>query len=76
MIAGVAGARLEELTQMAWELAQLNGHDLGPWEPPEGEEAIARRAACRRCGHVAYVRSEGALAGTGGAALTESCSGR
>lgn len=61
---------------MAGELAQLKGHDLGDWEAPDGEEAVARRAICRRCGKVAYVRSEGALAGTGGAALTVSCAGR
>jgi hypothetical protein len=61
---------------MADELARRNGHDLGPWEAPEGEEAVARRAVCRNCGQVAYVRSEGTLAGTGGAALTAPCSGR
>jgi hypothetical protein len=72
----VAGAGLEDLTQMAGELAKRNGHDLGAWEAPDGEEAVARRAVCRDCGQVAYVRSEGALAGTGGPALTVRCSGR
>lgn len=61
---------------MAGEMARRNGHDLTAWEAPAGEESTARRAVCRRCGQVAYVRSEGALAGTGGAALTAPCSGR
>jgi hypothetical protein len=61
---------------MAGELAQRNGHDLGAWEAPDGEEAVARRAVCRECGQVAYVRSEGVLAGTGGAALSAPCAGR
>jgi hypothetical protein len=62
------------MSEMAEEKARAHGHDLGPWEAPVGEEAIARRAVCRRCGRVAYVRSERGMAGSTGDALTDSCS--
>jgi hypothetical protein len=71
----VAGRNLEDLTRMAEEFTRARGHVLGKWEAPPGEQTIARRAVCRRCGRIAYVRSEDGLAGTGGSALTEACSG-
>jgi hypothetical protein len=70
----VAGLDLDDLSQMAEEAADAHGHDLGPWEAAPGEEAVARRAVCHRCGRVAYIRSESGIAGTAGAALTETCS--
>jgi hypothetical protein len=71
----VAGVDLQSMSEIAEEMALAHGHDLGPWEAPTGEEAIARRALCRRCGRVAYVRSETGMAGSAGDALTECCSG-
>jgi hypothetical protein len=70
----VAGVDLESLSGIAEERAGARGHELGPWEAPAGEEDVALRAVCRRCGRVAYVRSEGGMAGSAGDALTEACS--
>ena len=70
----VAGVDLDGLSDIAGERARAQGHELGPWEAPAGEESIALRAVCRRCGRVAYVRSESGMAGSAGDALTESCS--
>ena len=64
---------LDDLCQSAGDMARAGGHDLGEWEAPEGEETFARSAVCRRCGRVAYVRSEPAMAGAAGPALTEPC---
>jgi hypothetical protein len=71
----VAGVDLEGMSEIAGERARAQGHELGPWEAPAGDEAIALRAVCRRCGRVAYVRAEGGMAGSAGDALTEGCSG-
>ncbi|HEY7074349.1 MAG TPA: hypothetical protein VH418_03225 [Solirubrobacteraceae bacterium] len=71
----MGGVELEDLTQMAEHAARARGHELGGWDAPAGEETIALRAVCRRCGRVAYIRSEGGLAGTAGDALSETCSG-
>jgi hypothetical protein len=73
MIVPVAGADLESMSEIAVERARARGHELGPWEAPAGEESVARRAVCRRCGRVAYVRSEAGMAGSAGEALTEGC---
>ena len=73
-MAVVPGQNLDDLSRMAEEFTRARGHDLGKWEAPPGEQTIARRAVCRRCGRIAYVRSERGLAGTGGSALTEACS--
>ena len=70
---GVGGGRIEHVCEMAAEAAQARGHDLGVWKRAPGEQAIARTAACRRCGRIAYVRLESGLAGAGGDALTEPC---
>lgn len=64
---------LDDLCQSAEDEACSGGHDLGDWEAPPGEESLARSAACRRCGRVAYVRAELSLAGAAGPALTEPC---
>ena len=64
---------LDDLCQSAEEAALAGGHDLGGWDAPEGEESFARAAVCRRCGRVAYVRSEPSMAGAAGPALTEPC---
>jgi hypothetical protein len=69
----MAAPDVEDLSEMAGERARGRGHELGPWEPPAGEEAVALRAVCRRCGRVAYVRSESGMAGTAGEALSEDC---
>jgi len=70
----VAGVDLQGMSEIAEEKARAQGHELGPWEAPAGEEEIARRAVCSRCGRVAYVRFETGMAGSAGDALTESCS--
>jgi hypothetical protein len=64
---------LRDLCDGAADAARVRGHELGEWKAPAGEEAFARSAACRRCGRVAYVRAEGALAGAAGPALAERC---
>jgi len=40
---------------------------------PPGEELIARRTVCNRCGRAVYVRAEGTLAGMAGRAAAERC---
>jgi hypothetical protein len=64
---------LRDLCDGAMDAARVRGHELGDWEAPAGEEALARSAACRRCGRIAYVRAEGTLAGAAGPALAERC---
>lgn len=71
-----ADADLEALVRVANAAAEARGHDLGQWTSPPGEEGIARRAVCHRCGEAAYVRREPALAGMTGGALTEPCRAR
>jgi hypothetical protein len=44
-------------------------HVLGNWE----SVLDGRRAACRRCGRVVFVRTEGNLGGAAGPALSEPC---
>lgn len=70
---GAGSDHLRDLCDTAADAARARGHDLGEWEAPPGEEAIARSAVCRRCSRVAYVRAEGALAGAVGPALVERC---
>ena len=70
----VVGGNLDDVCAMAADAARRQGHNLGAWEAPPGEEAVARTAACQRCGRVVYVRSESGLAGAAGDALTEPCS--
>jgi hypothetical protein len=67
--------QLDALCQTAMDAALARGHDLGEWEAAPGEEPIARRSSCRRCGRTAYVRAESGLAGAAGTALTERCPG-
>jgi hypothetical protein len=75
-LAGVtAGHRddLDEVCKNASEAARSRGHELSSWSAPPGEEAVARRAACRRCGRVGYVRAESGFVGAAGPALREPC---
>lgn len=66
---------LMRLCELAHERAVALGHDLSAWEPPPGEEEIAMRARCRRCGRTVYVRIEKGLEGIAGRAVTERCDG-
>jgi hypothetical protein len=66
-------AALAELCAQAEARATERGHVLAQWHAPEGEEAIARAADCRRCGRGIYVRAEGDLKGFSGRMLTEPC---
>jgi hypothetical protein len=69
----VVGGNLDDVCAMAADAARGQGHELGAWQAPAGEEAVARTTACLRCGRVVYVRSESGLAGAAGEALTEAC---
>jgi hypothetical protein len=64
---------LVDLTETTRAKAERLGHDLEPWTPPPGEEAIARRTTCRRCGERLYVRAEVGLLGMAGRAGSERC---
>jgi hypothetical protein len=64
---------LDALCATASAAARARGHELGEWEARPVEEQVARRAVCRGCGAVAYVRAEAGLQGLAGAALTEAC---
>jgi hypothetical protein len=64
---------LDELCVVASSAAESRGHDLGDWEAPAGEAETARRAMCRRCGEVAYVRVEKGMTGLSGEALRKQC---
>jgi len=64
---------LDVLCQTALDMALVQGHELEEWTAVPGEEAIARRTSCRRCGRSVYVRAESGLAGAAGTALTERC---
>jgi hypothetical protein len=66
---------LRDLCERASEAASLRGHSLGEWSAPDGEEAVARASACRRCGRIAYVRAESGFVGAAGDALVEPCDG-
>jgi hypothetical protein len=67
--AGVLG----ELCALAAARAERRGHDLDEWVHPPGEVRPARRAVCRRCGRVVYVRIENQLKGIAGTAVHEPC---
>jgi hypothetical protein len=69
----VVGGNLDDVCGMAAVAAREQGHELGAWRAPPGEENVARTATCVRCGRLAYVRSESGLAGAAGEALTEPC---
>jgi hypothetical protein len=60
---------------MAADAAERRGHDLGDWETLAGEEETGRRAVCRRCGNVAYVRIGQGMSGLSGDALFKQCEG-
>ncbi|MCW2963485.1 MAG: hypothetical protein JWO17_737 [Actinomycetia bacterium] len=72
-----AGARREPdvddalaaLCRLADVKARRLRHVLGDWQPV----LDGRRAACRRCGRLVFVRTEGNLGGAAGPALTEPC---
>jgi hypothetical protein len=66
---------IAELCALASSRAEERGHDLAGWVDATEDGAVARRAACRRCGRVVYVRVEDAMQGMAGDALTEPCSG-
>jgi hypothetical protein len=65
---------LDELCAIARSAAGARGHDLDPWQPVPGDQAVARRAFCARCGKPALVRADAGLSGLAGAALMEACS--
>jgi len=67
-------SRLAGLCASIAERARGLGHDLAPWEAPPGEEGVAQRTLCRRCGRTVYARVEGDLMGVSGAAAREPCS--
>jgi hypothetical protein len=69
----VVGGNLDDVCAMAADAAREQGHELGAWRAPVGEEDVARTAACVRCGRIAYVRSDSGLAGAAGEALTDPC---
>jgi len=64
---------LADLCALASAAAEKQGHELDDWIRPDGADAIGLRAACRRCGRVAYVRAESSMQGIAGAALREPC---
>jgi hypothetical protein len=66
---------LEQLCLVAARAAERRGHDLGDWETPAGEEDTGRRAVCRRCGSIAYVRVGQGMSGLSGDALFKQCEG-
>jgi hypothetical protein len=68
-----AGEYLDDLCEVARYAARSRGHDLADWQTPSGDEAIARAAACLRCGRIAYIRAEGGFLGAAGEALVEAC---
>jgi hypothetical protein len=72
MTAG-SGQEFDDLCRNAADHARAHGHELGDWAAPPGEEEVARTAACRRCGRVAYVRAESGFAGAAGPAFSEPC---
>lgn len=63
---------LGELCLVAASAAEGRGHELGDWEVPAGEHQ-ARRAVCRRCRNVAYVRIGHGMSGLSGEALFKQC---
>jgi hypothetical protein len=67
------GVALRDLCALASAAAMKHGHELDDWATPPGGDTIARRAECRRCGRVVYVRVEDGLQGMAGAALRERC---
>jgi hypothetical protein len=64
---------LAEICALASSRAEDRGHELGAWVEPSDDDGLARRATCRRCGRVVYVRVEEPMRGMAGAALTEVC---
>jgi hypothetical protein len=64
---------LDQLCLIAASAAERRGHDLRGWETPAGEDETGRRALCRRCGSVAYVRVGKGMSGLAGEALLERC---
>lgn len=67
--------QLEQLCLVAVGAAERRGHDLGDWVTPEGEDDTGRRAVCRRCGNIAYVRLGQGMSGLSGDALSKQCEG-
>ena len=64
---------LDELCEIAEGAATARGHRLRAWRGVPGEQDIARRTVCSRCGRAAVVRADKGLSGLAGAALLESC---
>jgi hypothetical protein len=72
----IVDPEVEALCQMASRTAHSRGHDIDGWELVPGAEPTAATATCRRCGRAVHVRTEGALKGAAGRALTEGCAPR
>jgi hypothetical protein len=68
-------SELDQLCLVAVGAAERRGHDLSDWETPAGEDDAGRRAVCRRCGNVAYVRVGHGMSGLSGDALFKQCEG-
>jgi hypothetical protein len=66
-------ATLGELCALASAAAKARGHELDDWIDPAGDDTTARRATCRRCGRVVYIRVEDGMQGMAGPALREPC---
>lgn len=66
-------SEFDQVCLVAANAAERRGHDLGGWEAPAGEEDRARRAVCRRCGAVGYVRLGEGMSGLSGEALFKPC---
>lgn len=64
---------LDQLCLIAASAAERRGHDLRAWETPAGESDTGRRAVCRRCRKVVYVRVGKGMSGLAGEALLERC---
>jgi len=73
---GTLDSQLEALCRMASDAARSQGHDIDGWERAPGSEGVAATATCRRCGRAVHVRTDGALKGAAGRALTEGCAAR
>jgi hypothetical protein len=69
----IVDPEVEALCQMASRTARSRGHAIDGWEFVPAAEPTAATATCSRCGRAVHVRTEGALKGAAGRALTEAC---
>jgi hypothetical protein len=65
---------VDELCALVEERARSLGHRLEPWQDTGDMVTASRRSRCTICGRAVYVRVEGGLLGTAGAANVEACS--